>query len=162
MKRETSDIEWSLPRQCKAVVVHDDSETKRRAKELWDTILNDMGRDAQSGVTYLSAEQIEKAPVCEHAAQIDVVIISMHDLARFLSNVAGWLADWLNADTCLPRALFILHDGEEDRQLLNFLRTLAEFAGVTMFSCSRETDCVWHGGHSERSRHIAEMVAAIA
>ncbi len=162
MKRETSDIEWSLPRQCKAVVVYDDLVTKQRAKELWDTIINEMGGDAQCSVTCLSAEQVEKVPVLKRVAQIDVVIVSMHDLARFLSNIAGWLADWMNADACLPRALFILHDGEADRQLVNFLRMLAEFAGVTMFSCGRETDCVWHGSHSERGRHLAELVAAVA
>ncbi len=151
----------SLPRQCQAVVVHDDLATKQRAGELWGAIVNNMGQDVPCTVTYMFAEQVEQAPVMERASQIDIVIVSMHDLARFMANIAGWLSDWLTADTCLPRALFVLHEGEEDRQLVNFLRTLTEFAGVTMFSCGRETNHVQKTTRSERGRCFERLTVSV-
>ena len=162
MKMETPDVEWSLPRQCKAVVVHDDLATKQRARELWNDVIHGAGRDAHYGVTYLSANQMKKSPVLERAGQIDIVIISMHDLARFLSNIAGWLTDWLNADTCLPRALFLLHDGKEDRQLVNFLRTLAEFGGVAMFSCGSKMAPVWNTVPVENDRRPGNEMESLS
>lgn len=162
MNRETSDTEWSPPEGCRAVVVYDDLATRQRAEELWENIVNDMGHDVRCGVKYIPGQQIENAPLLERAEKIDVVIISMHDLARSLSTIAGWLADWLNADTCLPRALFVLHDGEEDRQLVNFLRTLAEFAGVTMLSCGHGIRRGPRAASPKRSRADEELLAVVA
>lgn len=154
-------MKWSLPRHCQAVVVHDDLATKQRAGELWSAIVNNMGQDVPCAVTYMSAEQVEREPVMERAGQIDIVIVSMRDLARFMANIAGWLSDWLTADTCLPRALFVLHEGDEDRQLVDFLRTLAEFAGVTMFSCGREANRVQKASRSERGRCFERLMVSM-
>lgn len=132
-------MEWRLGRPYQAVVVHDDTATKQRAADLWDTITSSVDWELPGRISFYSAEQIEKAPFMERAAQIDMVVVSVRDLARFFTGVSGWLSDWLNADTALPRTLVVLHERDEDRQLVGFLRTLADFSGVTMFSCDQDT-----------------------
>ncbi len=139
MKTQSKSNDWTVNRQCNGVIAHEDPPTELRARRLWNQLVNDMGREIQCRVTCQSAEQIKELPDFDRAYQTDIVIISVHDLARFCFGTAGWLTDWLNAKSCLPRALFILHDGEQDGQVVGFLRTISESAGVTLFSCGRET-----------------------
>lgn len=138
MKTQTEDIGWDLKRQCNAVVIHENAATETRARVLWQAIFNDMRPDIPCVVTYMTTAQMENLLVCEGASQIDVVIISVHDAVRCLAGGAWWLTDWLNANSRIPRALFLLHDGVEDSDVVRGLGALAEGAGVTMFSHGRQ------------------------
>lgn len=125
-------------RQCNGLIVHEDLPTELLARRVWNQLVNEMGREIHCAVTYQSAEQIKESLDFEWFSRTDIVIISVRDLALFFFGQTAWLTDWLNVKSCLPRALFILHDGEEDNEVIGFLRTISEFAGVSLFSRGRE------------------------
>lgn len=139
MKTQFESTDCDLKGQCHSVIVHEDLPTELRARRLWRELVHDMGHGIQCDATYRPAEQIKESLNFEQADLTDIVIIAVHDLPRFFFAAAGWLNEWLSAPSILPRALFILHDGEENSQVIGFLRTISEFAGVTLFNRGRET-----------------------
>lgn len=139
MKTDPENNNWTMNRQCNGVIVHENLPTELRARRLWHQLVNDMGWEIRCDATYQTAEQIKESLELDRFSQTDVVIISVHDLALFFFGGAEWLTNWLDVKSCRPRALFVLHDGKEDSQMVGFLRTICKFAGVSLFSQGRET-----------------------
>lgn len=138
MKTQTKDIGWNLQRQCNAVIIHENAATEARARALWKTLFDNLGPDIPCVITFMTTAQVEAMLVCQGGSQIDIVIISVHQAASSLAGGAWWLTDWLNAKSRLPRALFLLHDGDKDDDAVRGLAALAESAGVSLFSRSRQ------------------------
>ncbi|MBI5686068.1 MAG: hypothetical protein HZC54_13430 [Verrucomicrobia bacterium] len=162
MKIQTEDIGWNLKRQCNAVIIHEDAAAESRARVLWQAIFNDMGPDIPCVVTYMTTAQMGSMLVCEGAGQIDIVIISVHDAVRCLAGGAWWLTDWLNAQSRMPRALFLLHDGDDDSDVVRGLSALAEGAGVTMFSRGHSEVPGFPATHSVPDHMPAEQFAGVS
>ncbi|MFA6562006.1 MAG: hypothetical protein WCV00_08900 [Verrucomicrobiia bacterium] len=159
MKTKSESTDWKEKGQCHGVIVHEDLPTELRAKRLWSQLVHDMGQGVRCDATYQPAERIKELLDFNQAGLTDIVIVSVHDLARFFFGAAGWLNDWLNAKSCLPRALFVLHDGKEDNQAVGFLRAISESAGVTLFSRGREVGNDPPLSNSKHDRRRAEDLA---
>ena len=137
-KEESRSIPLSLGPRCNGVILYEDPATERRALALWNQIQDDMGPEVKCDVALWSTDLFEipsqrEGAFCE-TAQTDVVTLSMHDTACLSRNASKWLTQWLNTKSSLPRALIVLHDTEEENEVVAFLRTMAEFVGVSMFS----------------------------
>jgi hypothetical protein len=138
MKTEAENTGVDEKGRCYSVIVREDLPTELRARRLWRELVHDMGQNVRCEAMCQPVEQIKESLDFDQARLTDIVIISVHDLPRFLFAAAGWLDDWLSIPSPLPRALFILHDGEEDDHVLGIVRKLAEFAGVTLICRGRE------------------------
>ena len=161
MKTSAESNERMVNRQCTALIVHEDQATELRARRLWNELVHDMGWEIQCDATYQPAEEVKGKLDFEQAGVTDIVIISVRDLARFLFTAAAWLDDWLATESNLPRALFVLHDGMEDAQVIGFLQKIAGFAGVTLFNRCCET-CSPPVVDVEDDRQPAEDLALIS
>jgi hypothetical protein len=155
MKNDTENTRWSEKGRCHSVIVHEDLPTELRAKRLWRKLVHDMGRGIRCDATYQPAGQIKESLDFRQADLTDVVIISVHDLPLFFFSAAQWLNDWLSAHSTVPRALFVLHDGKPDCQVVSMLRRLTEFAGVTLFNRHHETGATAHGRRSDEELALA-------
>lgn len=162
MKTNLESNDWTVNGQCNGVIVHEDLPTESRARRVWNQLVNDREPDFRCGVTYQSAAQIKESLDFDQAHQTDIVIISAHDIAHFFFDAAAWLTDWLNDKSCRPQALFILHDGEEDSQVVEFLQTISKFAGVKLFSRGRETSDDLAVNDSEHDCHLAWLARTSA
>ncbi|OHE78707.1 MAG: hypothetical protein A2107_08685 [Verrucomicrobia bacterium GWF2_62_7] len=162
MNTQSESYEWTVNRRFNSVIVHEDLPTEQRARRLWDHLLNDMGQGVQCGVTYHSAQQIKESLDFEQSGLTDIVIVSVHDLARFFFSAAAWLNDWLSIHSASPRALFILHDREADERMVEFLRTITESAGVTLFGHSSEAGDDLAVSDPEDDRQPAEDLALVS
>ena len=139
MKNNSESTDRDENRHRYGVIVHEDLETELRAKRLWNELVHDMGQNIQCDATYQHAEEVKEELDFEQAFMTDIVIISVHDLARFLFTAAAWLDDWLATKSSLPRALFVLHDEKDDTRVIGFLQKIAGFTGVTLFNRCYET-----------------------
>lgn len=159
MRTETELTGWDEKGQCRSAIVCEDLPTELRARRLWRELVHDMGHGIQCNATYWPATLIRESLDFEHASVTDIVIISVHDLPRFVFAAAGWLNDWLSTRSTLPRALFILHDTKQDRQVVEMLRKLTEFAGVTLFNRDYDANDGLPAGDIEPSRQSEEELA---
>ena len=161
MKNNSESIDKDDHRHRYGVIVHEDPATELRARRLWNELVHDMGQDVRFGATYQPAGEVKELLDFERASVTDIVIISVHDLARFLFTAAAWLDDWLATKSSLPRALFVLHDEKEDTRVIEFLQTISGFAGVTLFNRGCET-CGPPVMGVEDDRQPAEGLALVA
>lgn len=159
MRNDGATLGWDANDRRRAVIVCEDVPTARRARRLWKEIGRNRGPTIPRNTTYKSAGEIKESLDFDQAEATDIVIVSVHDFPRFFFAAAAWLDDWLSARCQWPRALFILHDGEEEGQALGFLRKLAGFAGVTLFSCGREANNDRPAGGLELKRQPAAKLA---
>jgi len=162
MSTQSESNDWIVSRPCNSVIVHDDLPTELRARKLWNHLVSDAGQGVQCNVTYRSAGQIKESLDFEQAGQTDIVIVSVHDLARFFFGAAGWLNDWLSIRSVSPRALFILHDGEADDRMIGFLQTVTQSAGVTLFGHHPEAGDDLVVSNPENDRRPAEDLALVS
>jgi hypothetical protein len=159
MKNELATTGWDAKKRCRGVIVHEDAPTASRAKSLWHEIVHDLGPAIPWDITCKSAGEIEESLDFDQAETTDVLIVSVHDFPRFFFAAAAWLDDWLSARSPWPRALFILHDGTEEGQALEFLRKLAGFAGVTLLSRGGDADGLFSDSDLELDRQPEENLA---
>ena len=141
MNNERMATGWNEKSECRGVIVHEDAPTASRAESLWNNIVHDMGQNVRCDATFQPANEIEDLLDFEQAVATDIVILSVHDLARFLFTGAAWLDDWLATRSPLPRALFVLQDGEDNSRVLQFLQTISGFAGITLLHRRCEAGC---------------------
>ena len=140
MNNQVEDAACKPNRECNAVVIYEDKATETSARNMLQAIFDEMGPDIPYAITSMTVAQMAGLPVCEGAAMVDFVIISVHDAVRRVSDGKWWLTHWLNESSCMPRALFLLHDGEEKSGWVRGMRALAESAGVSLFSRGRQTE----------------------
>ena len=137
MNNPVKDAACKPNQTCNGVVIYEDKATETRARNMLEAIFDEMGLDIPYAITSMTVAQMAGMPVCEGAAMVDFVIISVHDVVRRVSDGKWWLTHWLNESSRMPRALFLLHDGEEKSGWVRGMRTLAESAGVNLFSRGR-------------------------
>ncbi|MBI5687612.1 MAG: hypothetical protein HZC54_21285 [Verrucomicrobia bacterium] len=162
MNSQKPNVGWGQKQHCNTVIIHEDAATQTRGRLVLESIFNEMGPDIPWRVSYLTVAQLEDMLVCEKASEIDVVIISVHNAVRSVSGGAWWLTDWLNADSLLPRALFLLHDDEEDSSVVRGLSALAESAGVTMLSRGRRDVSVFPSHPPAPAPAPAEQILGVS
>lgn len=161
MKIPFESIGWNECPHFYGVIVHEDPPTELRGRRQWDQLVHKLGKGIRCSPTYQPAEQIKRSLIFEQAYLADAVIVSVHDLARFFFDAAEWLTDWLSVKPRLPRALFILHNGDEVGQAIEFLRQLAGLTGVTVFSRGHETNDGPQAGDPERDCQPVEHTALV-
>lgn len=115
------------------MIVHEDPPTERRARNLWDQLVHEMGEGIPFSASYKSMTEFKPPLDFEQVGATDIVIVSVHDLLHFILDAGGWLAGWLTSHSPLPRALIILYDGKEDALVLGMLEKVARTSGVTLF-----------------------------
>ncbi len=140
MENRVEDATCKPSRGCNAVVIYEDKATETRARNMLQAIFDEMGSDIPYAITSMTVAQMAGLPVCEGAAMVDFVIISVHDAVRSVSDGKWWLTHWLNEISRMPRALFLLHDGEDKSGWVRGMRSLAESAGVSLLSRGRQTE----------------------
>jgi hypothetical protein len=157
MNAENERIDWAGGPLCNGVILHEDAATELRAMKLWSQIADGMGPEIACDITPWPTGLFE-APILRERAfrdaeQTDVVTLSVHDVGCLSADVSKWLTQWLNTKSNLPRALIILHDGEEENEVVRFLRMLAEFVGVSVFSRGGESA---NGSDATGAEHLCQ------
>ncbi|MBM3892220.1 MAG: hypothetical protein FJ388_24150 [Verrucomicrobia bacterium] len=163
MKATSEHIDWAGGPPCNGVILHEDPATELRAMKLWSQIAEGMGPEITCDLTPWPLALFEAPRLRERAfrdaEQTDVVTISVHDVARLSADVSKWLTQWLNTKSSLPRALIILHDGEEQNEVVTFLKMLAEFVGVSVFSRGGE---IANGSDAIGATHYRQREESLA
>ena len=163
MKTGNEHIDWAAGPPCNGVILHEDPATELRAMKLWSQIADGMGPEIKCDITPWPTGLFEAPRLRERAfrdaRQTDVVTISVHDIGYLSADVSKWLTQWLNSKSSLPRALIILHDGEEQNEVVTFLKMLAEFVGVSVFSRGGEAA---NGSDATGTKHDCQREESLA
>lgn len=137
MKNQDSHV-LDLPnREYNAVIIADDKVTEERAQAMLKSISVEMGPDIPCVARFMTTTEMAGQTGCEDADNLDFVIISVHNLVKCVSDGGRWLTHWLTQTSYMPRALFLLHEGEADPGWIRGLRAFAESVGVNLFSRGR-------------------------
>lgn len=127
----------------RVMLMYEDFPTGTRAKDIFDQITDhpelnaDFSLDLWRLNLLCDAELNQRA--AESAARSDMVVLSTHGRQELAAEVQLWLFHWLQKAGDKPGALVVSLDaapGElpSENRTLNFLRALAEPAGVDVFA----------------------------
>ena len=138
MKLPAESLAWRTDQPCRWMIVSENAAAEQQARGLWSQLVQTMHGNVPSVIFHRTTGQPPQSPAFGHDDLTNLMILSVHDLPRFLLEAAAWLNDWLNVPSTHPRALFVLHGEKEDSPVIGMLRKLAQSAGVTLFSIAAE------------------------